>query len=1208
MKFKDLFRSGHSAYKNNFIVRIMKLTILLMTTFLMQVSAAGFAQKVTFTKKDASLKQLFTEIRTQTGYNVFWQEGKVDDELKFNAAFKNTPLAEVLDKALIPQSLTYTIVNKTVVVKRKEVQFLDKVKNFFTSVNANGKIIDAETSKGIPQATVILKGTNRMVVADENGNFRFYSLPADGILIFSSVGYISQEVTVSAAPFIKLVLATKVLDDVIVSTGYQQIKKGSTTGSYTVIDADEIAKTPSVNLMERLEGKVPGVQFDIRNNTIQIRGVSGYVANPPLIIIDGFPAIDQKLTTVTTGTVSGSVSFNPQPATSGNAILSTFNPSDIESITFLKDAAATSIWGAAAANGVIVITTKRGKKGKSSINFSAALSSSAPANFKNLTSMTNRQYLDLEQELVDKGFVTDPVTSNPTSGIRAATPVSEAEQWMLRAKSNPSLVGKRDSALNVLANRSNRDQLRDYMLQRAMSQQYNLSFSGGADNSSYYVAGSYTKDQPVFRSNVGESYSVLSNLTNDFLNKRITLSTGLNYTYSRSQVNSAALQALSIGQFGMAPYQMLVDPNGNKVYSGITLNKNVSDSLTRTLKLLPWTYNPIDELNYNNTISTKNAIRVNASLKGVITDWLNISVSGQVQKGISDQVLLQNQNSYYMRDLINTGTSFTNGVAKYGVPKGGIYNTSGINTDDYGLRTQLNVNKNWNDIHHFDMIAGTEIRQSKATGSNQTLYGYNEDVSSSVNVNTTSTGSYTSIFGDTRFLPSPNNTIFRSTRRYLSYYSNATYSFKGKYYATASARFDDINILGVSRKDRATPLWSAGLRWDIKKEKFMKDIRWINSLSLRGTLGTSGNPPAGSQNYSTIAVGQVDSYSQLPVAYISSPANQQVKWETTKTINGGVDASLFNNRLDVTVDVYRKRTYDLLLSLPVNGTYGYTSLSYNAGDLSGHGTEVNLTGHVIRTRDFGWVSNFNISYNTNKVTDTRFPARLVNGGSSAITTGYAVDNLFVYRWAGLDNKGQSQIYKADGSIVSSTSTTAITPEDLVYAGRTTAPYFGGFTNTFRYKNLSLSARATYYLGNKFLLQTINSSFYPSGNSYGGGLLSNNAALADRWRNPGDEAHTNIPGLSNTNFNSINRYVNSDVNIRDAGNIRLQQVSLNYTVPESMLRKTPFIKSLTVGATVSNLGLLWVANKEGIDPAYQMTSSFNNLPPARNYVLSFNLSL
>ncbi|MNK06752.1 TonB-dependent Receptor Plug Domain protein [compost metagenome] len=1208
MKIKDQKEPWHSAWATNPLVRIMKLTMIIMTVFLMQLSAAGLAQNVTFKKNNSSLKEFFTEIRKQTGYHVVWQEGKVNDAIKINAAFQATPLEQALEQTLSAKNLAYEIVNKTVVVKPKEKGLLDRIKSYFARITVSGKVLDGETNQPVPGVTVQLVGTNRATITDGSGLFTFTDVEDNLTVSISSIGYTTRTMVVQETMLIRLQAATETLQDVVISTGYQQLKKGSTTGSYSVVTAKDIESTPTVNLMERLANKVPGVQFDVRNNKIQIRGVSSYTAVPPLVVIDGFPAVSSNLATVTNNGTNGSPSFPNAPATSGNSILSTFNPNDIESITFLKDASATAIWGAQAANGVIVITTKRGKRGTSSINFNTTLSISEPANFRNLTSMNSADYIDLEKELFEKNFLVDPA-----SHIRNSE-VTEAQYLLFSAKNgNAEAIARRDAALSALANRSNTDQLRDYMLQRAVTQQYNVSVSGGGDNSSYYVSGNFSKDRPVFRSNYGQTYSLTSNLTNDFLKKRLTLFTGLNYTDQTSQNNSAALNALSAGATGYAPYEMLVDEQGNKIYKGVALTKQVSDDFTRTRNILPWTYNAIDELNYNNTILAKNSIRANASLKGKVTDWLSLTVAGQYQKTNEKTTLIQNENSYLVRNLINTGAHPDNALAsanlygtQFGFPKGSIYNAGVIERDDYSLRAQFDVNKNWGDQHHFDMIGGTEIRQTKSTGNERIIYGYNEETSVGVNANTYNRNTYRTIFNGSASLPALNNTIYKNRRRYLSYYSNASYSFMSRYFATASVRFDDINILGVDRRNRATPLWSAGLRWDASQEDFLKQFNWLSSLSLRASIGTSGNPPEGAPNYTTVTFGTLDGFTQLPIASIGAPANPDVGWETTKTTNFGVDAAFLNNRLSFVFEVYKKKTKDILYAFPINSTYGFSTLRYNAADMEGHGVEFLINAEVFKAKDWGWNTNLNFSYNTNKALDSRFPITGVSPGLLSIVNGYPLDNIFAYRWAGLSNEGLSQVYRADGSIVNGKlGSPSVTAQDLVYMGRTTAPYFGAFTNTFKYKNISLEARISYETGHKFRINK-GATAYPTNGSLTG-LLNTNEALANRWRNPGDEAFTDVPGLRGATTNGLNYFANSDLNIRDAANIRFQQLSLNYQLPAAILKKAPYIKTLTVGVTATNLGLLWVANDEGVDPLYQNTNTFSNLPPSRTYLLNLNLS-
>lgn len=1205
MKFQDLNRSRHSACNNISVIRIVKLTVFFMTAFLIQVSAAGFAQKVTFVKHNASFKELFTEIRKQTGYNVFWQNSKVNEQRKINVAFKGETLQNVLEQTLSPYSLTYTIVNKTVVIKPQEKSLFEKVVSLFSSIDANGKVLDAETGLPLPNVNVTLKGTSRRVFTNEKGTFLFKDIKDNDVLVFSYIGYAIIEKTASETMVVQLSPKPQNLDDVVVSTGYQQVRKGAAAGSFSVVTDKDIESTPSLNLMERIAGKVPGVRFDVRNNVIQMRSNNSLVDNvtPPLIVIDGFPAANQNLVTIGTSTLDG----NPnnannyksaaKPNTSVNAVMNTINPNDIESITFLKDAAAASIWGASAANGVIVITTKRGQRSAPTINYNTTLSTSAAANFSNAKAMTNAQYIDLEQEMFNKNFFTDP-NSN-----RRAGPVTEAQEWMFRVKRGTATAAQRDSALNVLGNRSNRNQLREYLLQRATTQQHNLSISGGGVNNSYYLSANYSKDVPIYRSNYGQTYSLTSNLNNDFLNRHIMVATNINYVNSKNQVNGAASQALSTGSKGFAPYEMLVDANGNAINKPIAYNQRTADSLQR-IGYLPFGYNAIDELNYNNTILAKNSLRLGTSIKGVITPWLSLSIQGQFQKILTNEYYLQNQNSYDTRLLINNGTTYNGTIATYGVPKGGVYKTTNGTSDDYSVRGQLNINKSWNN-HHIDFLGGSEIRQTKYNGGQQTRYGYNEDISTSVAVNPTV--SYATLFGGTSTLGYLDGNIFKNTKRYLSYFGLATYSFQNKYYASGSVRFDDYTNQGLDRRQRAVPLYSAGLRWNAKRENFLKDVSWVSSLNLRATLGTGGTIPNTGTSYATVSLGSNDPYTGQPTATIFVPANSQLTWETTRTINEGIDAGFFNDRLSLSADVYQKRNYNLLATLPYNSTYGFTTLQYNAGNAKGHGMEFIITGIPVATKNWNWNSSFNFSYATNTITDQRLKSTSTMVGISQVSDGYPTDNIFVYRWAGLDNKGLSRIYGADGAILNSTSSRSITNADLVYGGRTTPPYFGGWTNTVRYQNLSLIVRASYSLGHKFLMTDINTASFPTGTSYSG-LVANSARLVNRWRNPGDEATTNIPGLGNNNFNNVPWFINSDYNLKDAGNVRLQQVSLNYNLPQVILRKAPFLKAVNVGFSVTNLGLIWRANKEGVDPDYQVTGAYNNLPPSATYLFNLNVSL
>ncbi|MVT43068.1 SusC/RagA family TonB-linked outer membrane protein [Chitinophaga oryziterrae] len=1184
-------------------LRVMRLSTIIILACCIQVSAKTYSQSITYSCRNESLENVFKVIKQQTGYLVFYDQNELDVSKKVTLDIKDQPLETLIRQALKDQPLSYSFEDKTIIITKRSMvnQMLADIK---VPQMIYGFVVD-ERGNPIEQASVMLLPSRKLMVTGPTGRFNFPDIkPGDYTLRISHLSYEKQDqhITVPDGPAsgsftVKIIMHISLtkLSGITVSTGYQQIDQATATGSYNVITARDIEASPALNLMERLEGTIPGVRFDLRNNTIAIRGTNSYGGNtPPLVVIDGFPAMDQSLVKNPGGTIAATT------FATNNAIIASFNPADIQSITFLKDAAAAAIWGAQAANGVIVIETKRGRKGMSTFNATANVSTSAPADMSNLNVMNSKQYIDFEKELFDLNYFADPASywRYPAQ--------DEALEDMFQVQRGAITAEERDKRLEALGKKSNLDQIKKYLLQSAVSRQYNLSMSGGGDNNTYYVSGNYSKDRPVFKGNSAEKYSVTANLTNDLLQKRITMTTGINQTYSNSTVNNAALEAMSPGANGLRPYEMLVDEQGKSINRYIAFTPRVTDSLTR-LGYLPWTLNSIDELDRNNTIYKSSSSRLTSQLSAKITDWIRFDVSGMYQRASTDMKNLAELNSYATVDLVNTGTTIVNGKPVYGVPLGGVYKLSNSTSEDYTLRIQLNADKSWRKIHHLIVIAGNEFRQTKSGGFNQTRYGFNTDLGTSVTVNPTVP--YTTIYRYGKTLPSVDGTIYANRKRYLSYYSTANYSLLDKYHLSGSVRFDDYSMIGVERRKRAVPLWSGGVKWDMTKEKFMHDIKWLDNLSIRVTEGIGGSVSADGSAFTTINLYGTDALTQQVYGTVGLPGNTMLGWATTRTTNAGFDADLLNSRLSVSFDIYKKHTYGIVTAQPVNSTYGWSSLSFNTSDMTNHGVELNLNGTMIRQTYWTWSANFNISYNTNKVTDVRFPDKVQDPSSlSQIISGYPVDNVFAYRWAGLDNKGQSQVYTAAGKIITSDmySSDNLKPEDKRYMGRRTPPVFGGLSQTIRYKNISLSARMSYYLRYKVQKLGINSTLYPTGGSYQG-FLSTSKELAQRWRKPGDEAFTNVPGIVGSSFNSITRYSLADFNVIDGDHARLQQVTLSYTLPGSVIKRLTFLRSLTMGATASNLGIIWRKNKEGIDPDYIFAGQYNSLPPSKNYTFNINAS-
>ncbi|MFD2599242.1 SusC/RagA family TonB-linked outer membrane protein [Sphingobacterium corticis] len=1175
------------------------MRLLLWVTMLVTVSSfilpAHAQDKVDYEFSQAGLREVLTTIRKKTGVDFSMQQTHESQFKPISLSVKSASLSQVLSLSFAGQPLSYQIRNNTIIISARAAN----------QNNVSGVVTDDKRTP-LSGASLRIKGTNISARTDQNGSFSLNNIPADAELEISYLGYVVRNIDLSTSnrgnigPIFILQQKLSELEEVVVlaNTGYQKLDPSKATGSLVVIDEAKIRQNPSLSLMQRLEGQVAGVQFSPKNNRIQVRTPNSYFGDTkgPLIIIDGFPAMEQQLTSNPTGD-GGRMSATTQ----SSGILNNFNPDDIASITVLKDAAAASIWGSRAANGVIVIETKSGRSGGNSINFSSTFGTSAPANLNNLRTMNAFQYIDFERELFNNNFFYDP-----KDGWRSMN-VSESLTSMFQHKNGQITEAELESRLAEMGQRNNRDQIREYLLQQAQSQQYNLSFNGKAQNGRYFASITHSNDQPIYKENFAKNTGITFNIDNSYFNNKVKVALSINHMMQNSKVNNAALTAISPGTYGLTPYDMLTDGNGQSLDRYYLFTPAVTQERFESKGYLPWTYNHIDELQYSNDRYDNNITRMMGNLTYSPFTWLNASLLGSYQKGLRSMESLRERESYEMRNMINTGTTINaQNRLVYGVPMGGRLITSNQKSDDYSIRFQLDGHHKWNNQHEINVFAGTEIRQTRGQGYIQTRYGFDPDTYQSILVNSLSP--YTNIYGANANFNIQDAGINITKQRFLSYYANAGYTFLNKYYATGSLRFDDATIIGIDRSNRARPFWSAGLRWDAHKESFLQNVDWINMLSVRSSLGTGGSVPSSGTSYTIVQRGAPDSFTQLPTGYISTPANQQLGWERTRTFNTGLEAGMFNNRLNVSFDAYSKRSTGIVVSLPFNTTYGWPTMNFNTANLKSNGLEFQVSGDILRKQDWNWNSSFNFAYNDNEVTDSRFPNVNNSPDYASVISGYPLDAIRAYYWGGLDEKGRSQIKNAAGEIINADATTgSFTPDDLRYMGRTTPPYFGGWTNSVSYKNLTLTARFTFQAGHRVRSKEITAGQYPTGTTFQG-FLSTSTALVDRWQQPGDEAFTNIPGVISSNQNSVSRFISADINVLDASHIRFQLLSLDYRVNGSFVGATKAIKSLNVGVTASNLGVLWKKSSLDIDPEYLFDGSYQSMPPTPHYLFTVRLGL
>lgn len=1067
-------------------------------------------------------------------------------------------------------------------------------------------IVQDEQGQPLPGATV-LAGTSGAVGGATNAAGRFLlriSASALGARV-SSIGYEDQAFVLGAQSYYTITLRTQAvgLKPVeVVSTGYESLPRERATGSFGLVTSEQLEQIPVPNVVQRLEGQVAGVQLNIQesdnsflyqNNIINpnannvgvnsygltVRGASTLntgVDSRPLIVLDGLPT-----------------EFD----------LRTLNPNDVAQITVLKDAAAASIWGVRAANGVIVIQTKKGKYNRQpTLTFGTSFTQAGKPRLGYLPLLNSSQFLNYEQELVSRGILTDPgLPSAANAGYYFPRAVTAGQELLFEAQRGTITAAQRDAGLQALAaqGRVGYDQLQQYLLQPAQSQTYDLSVSGGSDNSTYFLSASYARERPNAVGNNGSRLTLTA--TQEFkLFRTATVTAEAKGTFFRQSQGGLGLQPLTQSPTMLLPYNQLADASGNGLsydYAYYTPKVRQLDSLG----YLPYGYNYLRE----NSLQSNNVSENNywGSLNVRVPLLPGLSANGLVsfERTFGEQDLYNAPDSYYTRNLINQATTYdpVAGQLVYGIPMGAIYSTNLFGRNNYTVRGQLTLDREFGGKHQVSAIAGSEIRQALQSSNAQTLFGYNDQAQSYGQVNYAQP--YAALTGGSVQLNNANELVDRQYR-FLSYFANGSYTLLNRYTASGSVRYDDYNNLGLDRRYRATPLYSVGLAWAINQENWLKSAAWLSNLRLRATYGLNGNIPVNATPYTAISLASSDPLTTQPFAFITAPANQTLRWEQTAVTNLGLDFGLVGSRLNGTVEVYYKRSTDLFIDYPTSSTYGYTILRRNAAELNGRGVDISLGGSPIRTGSWEWNITGVLSYNTNSLVNFQVDntQNVVASGGTALLSNYPTDNLFVFRAAGLDNTGRQLVYGQNEKVVDSfTPLTSL--DDLHYAGRTTPSWTGGLNQTLRYKGLSLYVQVVGKFDYVFLPPTLGVT--PSARRFFGYDL--NADVDRRWRQPGDEATTSVVGLLGATGNSYIRYFNSDQRVQRGDHARLREVSLRYTLPAELLGHVGFVKGVNLGVAARNIGLLWRRNSLGIDPDFLPNTQQLSLPPAVSYVFSLN---
>ncbi|MCD0489176.1 SusC/RagA family TonB-linked outer membrane protein [Pedobacter sp. MC2016-14] len=1144
------------------LLLIMRLTTVLLIACLMQVKASTFAQQITLDRKNAPLESILKEIRTQSGYDFFY-DGKILPKGKVvDINVKNAGINVVMKSVLSGLPLTYTIEGKIVSIKKVEQpSFLERVISKLENIIVRGRIVD-ENGKPMPGASIFVKESTIRATSNENGEFQLDDVDENTTILIAFVGYQPIErKAVRNMGIIKMLPANTDLKEVSISfnTGYEQVARERSAGSFAKPDLNVMKnRSTSTNILDRLEGLIPGLssgRSDVvaegQRGGLVIRGSSSInLSTTPLVVVDGIEVPN----------------------------IQAVNMQDVEDITVLKDATAASIWGAKAANGVIVITTKRGKSSsKLTIDYDGYYGFQGRPNRQYLPVLNSAQFITAQREIFPEYAAANSYASVEASGV---IPPHLQILYDALPSRNKITQAQANFKLDSLASIDNRGQINDIFIRNAATLNQTLSISGGSEVHSFYGSVNHIGVRNNVTGSQDNQYK--TNIRNDFkFGNRVTAFVNADLT-NLIQKNTGTEDITP--DAGFLPYQLFKDANGNPLvvnYMAPVTVIGYSDARRADFQArsrINLDYSPVLELDRRRENINNLSARMVAGGKVNILD--NLYFQGTYGYNVvsnTGRTVLDDRN-YIVRDDIMRYTQAPTlaSVPIYNLPfDGGRLDTENSVTKSWTLRNQLFFNKDW-DKHQLTVMAGQEATHIQEVTNGATYYGWDDQLQISrpidvkkladgINGVAGATGNY--IVNNVRGGEQP---VARTT----SYYANMGYTYARKYTLNASWRIDESNLFGFDKSAQNRPVYSFGGKWALRNESFMEPLSWLDRLDVRLTYGITGNAPAPGEAASfDILEGESNpNYVTGAGIILTTPANNKLTWESTKVYNAGIDFSVFNGRLNATVDLYLKKTTDLIGQLFTSPLTGYSSVTGNFGDLENKGVDLQLSSVNLRTENFQWGSNLVLGYNKNKITKLNLNPATTGDGLVAATylVGYPMFVSHAYNYAGLNASGDPQVKLADGTLTSAPNATL--PGDIIYNGSTQAPWTAGLSNNFRYKSLELSVNMIYNGGH-----VMRDPRNP--------LSTTQLGFLDRWKTAGDENRTDIPryvGDSEAAGERNNDYFSSgSQRFMSASYVKIRDITLGYGLPQSAVTKLR-LQAINFRVQLSNL-LLWTANDLNYDP-------------------------
>lgn len=1052
-----------------------------------------------------------------------------------------------------------------------------------------GQIHSVEERKPLSGVTVkVIPGTD-IAATDLTGNFAIRVQSLQDSLQFSIVGYTTR--TYAASYFqrprnIYLSKQVNYLEEAqVVNTGYQSVQTKEITAAVDVVTKEMLNQQTGLNILDRLNNITPSIRFDnkeIRNPDVQklnisVRGLSTINGNlDPLVVLDGF---------IYEGDIQN------------------IDPNNVESISILKDAAASAIWGARAGNGVIVINSKKGSfqaDQKTRVSLSNTFITKQKPDLKQLYQLSNTEFIGVEKMLFEQGYYFSQLLNSQRH--RAVTPAINL--FNDRAK---GLISATDSAqtMDWLLAQDGRQNYMDEFYNTPSSNQLSLNISGGSALNAYALGVGYSTDRTHLDAKGRKLNIQLSNSFRPVDRLQIDLSV----QFTDQQNRSGKPEYSRFKYSGKAvSYSYFRDAAGQAVPFDLEYNTAFVNNKFPA-PYLDWGYYPLSDYKDDIQYRKLNEWYATSNIRYQLFSFLSANASFQWQHQQSGMEHYYGKESYYTRKLINQYSTVNMGTGEvsYKVPLGDIRMLDDQSGHSYTARGQLDFNKTVG-RHRIRGILGAEVRESVLAGYSSSIYGYSKVPLTSIPVDYANPYLITAPAFGFGQIPGPPR-LTKVNNRFVSLYSNLNEVFQDKYGISASFRQDGANIFGANSNDKWSPLWSVGASWQLDKEDFFK-LDWVDQFKLRTTYGYSGNVDLRKTPYPIATAGVDQNGTALPTLSIQTLNDPSLRWEKVGTVNFGLDFSFFQNRIWGSIDRYIKRGKDLY---GLSG-YDYTAwgaegtITKNVGSMEGRGWDFTINSRNT-TGAVGWNSRLVLGLNKNRTTayyaipnNSGVNSFLGGSGGSGNlfqpVVGKPLHGLSGYTWMGLNEEGMPQGLlngQASTDYVALIRSALDHPEgneSISFIGSSKPQVFGNLINSLNWRGLELAANIS-FKGDYYFYKPVTGYFelYKMGVAY--------PDFERRWQQPGDEKKTNVPVMTYpVDDNRDAFYRDAVTHILKADHIRLEYISLSWQKQWQMGYRTMNVRLF---ANASNMGILWQANKEKLDPEFTY-----QLRPSKTYSLGIQI--